>query len=151
MMSCNNIKNSPTNILKSITHRWDHDKKHINNVSKFRCRFDKIEVKCIFKPKYFNDILDHHPIKPIIGTPAVVDSIDNEQSFLDPWYHNLREIKIKEGIMVCFHYRIISHENNQRKLEQNYWYKKAGYTLHDLISSDYPEIVDYTLRDKFRK
>ena len=148
MMSCNNIKNSPDSILQSITHRWDHDKKHRSNIPKFRCRYDKIEVKCIFKPAYFNDVFDHHPRRPVIDDLNVVNSIDKSVSTLDSWHHNLREIDIKEGIMVCYHYRMISQENNQKKLEQNYWYIKDGYTHDDLMSSDHPEIVDFTLKKK---
>ena len=135
-------------LFPKLRHRIWLYQNNINNIPKFRCRYDKIEVKCIFKPAYFNDVFDHHPIRPVIDDLNVVNSIDNSVSKLDPWHHNLREIDIKEGIMVCYHYRIISQENNQKKLEQNYWYIQKGYTCDDLMSSDHPEIVDFTLKKK---
>ena len=51
MMSCNNRQKNPKSILLENTYRWNHNNKHPykNKVHKFRCRHDKIEVKCIFK------------------------------------------------------------------------------------------------------
>jgi hypothetical protein len=147
MMSCNSIKENPVSLLNTNIYRWNHDNKHINTASnepKFRCRYDKIEVKCIFKPKYFNDIFDHHPIDPNINNVKIVDSIQNNNSILSPFYSNLREIDIKEGYLLCYHYRIISIENCLNKIKNNIWYKK--YTLDDLLSNDYPEVIDETLK-----
>ena len=115
-----------------------------SNEPKFRCRYDKIEVKCIFKPIYFNDIFDHHPLNQNINNIKIVDSIQNNNSILSPFYSNLREIDIKEGYLLCYHYRIISIENCLNKIKNNIWYKK--YTLDDLLSNDYPEVIDETLK-----
>ena len=62
MMSCNSIEHNPKKLLETNVYRWNHDKTHINNSSraKFRCRYDSIEVKCIFKPKYFNTLEEYN-------------------------------------------------------------------------------------------
>jgi hypothetical protein len=149
IMSCNSIKNNPDSLLHTNIYRWNHDNKHINNKSseyKFRCRYNSIEVKCIFKPKYFKNIFDHHPINPITNNIKIVESINNTYQQLDCYYNNLREINIMEGYLLCYHYRIISIQNCLDKIKYNIWYKK--YTLQDLLSTDYPEIIDETLKNK---
>lgn len=148
MMSCNSITNNPESLLKTNIYRWNHDIKHINNNSKehkFRCRYKEIEVKCIFKPKFFDTITDHHPLKPNCDV-KIVESVRNTKQKLDPFYNKLREIDITEGYLLCYHYRIISIENCLNKIKNNYWYKK--YKLEDLLSNDYPEILDETLKYK---
>ena len=75
IMSSNSIVNDPKSLLQTNIYRWNHDKKHINNISdvnKFRCRYENIEVKCIFKPKYFDDIFDHNPILPNIKNIKII-------------------------------------------------------------------------------
>ena len=42
IMSCNNISKSPSSILNSLVHRWNHNKKHPYPKKKFACRYDKI-------------------------------------------------------------------------------------------------------------
>lgn len=148
MMSCNSIDKNPKEILNTNIFRWDHDKKHPSEIHKFRCRYDKIEVKCIFKPAYFDSIFDHNPLEPNIKNPKIVDSINNETSSLDPFHANLREHDISSGYLLCYHYRIISRENNHNKLKNNFWYIKNGYTENDLISSDHPDIIDRHLVNK---
>jgi len=60
----------------------------------------------------------------------------------------LRENDIENGILLCYHYRIISKENCINKLQNNLWYIQDGYTIDDLLSCDYPEIIDETLKYK---
>jgi hypothetical protein len=149
MMSCNKIVKNPKSLLHTNVFRWNHNKRHTNVMSdepKFRCRYDKIEVKCIFKPKYFEDLIDHHPIKPNIINPIVVNSINNKPHKLDSYYHNLRENDIENGFLLCYHYRIISVENCILKINTNIWYR--SYCLNDLLSNDYPEIIDETMKNK---
>lgn len=148
MMSCNSIENNPESLLKTNIYRWNHDIKHINNNSKepkFRCRYNQIEIKCIFKPKFFDNIFDHNPINPNTNV-KIVESIKNTEQGLSSFYNNLREIDISEGYLLCYHYRIISIENCLNKIKNNIWYKK--YKLEDLLSNDYPEILDETLKYK---
>jgi hypothetical protein len=147
MMSCNSIQNNPESLLKTNIYRWNHDNKHINNnsESKFRCRYEMIEVKCIFKPNFFDDLFDHHPLKSNYNT-KIVESVKNTEQPLNAFYNNLREIDITEGYLLCYHYRIVSIENCLNKIKNNLWYKK--YKLEDLLSNDYPEIIDETLKYK---
>ncbi len=151
MMSANKRDKNPTNLINETIDRWNHDKKHINTKSsehKFRCRYEKIEVKCIFKPSKFDNIWDHHPKSPI-GNFICVDSIYQNRSDLSPFYDNLREKDIKQAYLVCYHFRIISIENSNSKIKNNIWY--TSYTIDDLMSSDYAEIIDKTLVNKMIK
>jgi hypothetical protein len=145
MMSCNNIKNTPKSILETNIYRWNHDKKHPNKINKFRCRYNKIESKSIFKPKYFNDITDYNPINKTNNNDNIVESIHNTK-VNSIHYNNLREKDINNGYLLCYHYRIISIENSKKKINTNIWYK--NYSLNDLLSSDYNEIIDDTLKIK---
>ena len=152
MMSCNSLEKNPKSILNQITYRWDHDKKHPHPEGKFRCRYDKIEIKCIFKTDKFTSIKhDHYPEGSHEMSIIVVDGVDNNKQELDPFYDNLREKDIKNGYLLCYHYRIISKECSTDKLKNNLWYKQNGYTIDDLMSCDYPEIIDDTLKYKINQ
>ncbi|WP_179338048.1 glycosyltransferase family 2 protein [Winogradskyella ludwigii] len=152
MMSSNGLEKSPKSILKGNTYRWNHDLKHENEMSehqKFRCRYDEIEVKCIFKTKYFDAVWDHHPKSPTRKINLkIVDGIKKEKSRLTPFHYSLREKDIQQAYLLCYHYRIISVENCKNKLKSNKWYIDNGYNLDDLLSTDYPEVLDETLADK---
>ena len=74
--------------------------------------------------------------------------ISKKKQKLNAFYKNLRENDIKDGILLCYHYRLISKENSINKLKNNLWYRKNGYTINDLMSCDYPEIKDETLKYK---
>lgn len=152
MMSCNGVEESPKSILKTNTYRWNHDLRHVNKISKhnkFRCRYDQIEIKCIFKPKYFENIWDHHPKSPVKKSDlTIVDSVKNQPAELTPFYSNLREDDIASAYLLCYHYRIISVENCRNKLRNSKFYKKIKCDVNDLMSTDYPEIQEHNLRDK---
>lgn len=144
MIACNNKDKNPKSILLENIYRWNHDKKHPNKIHKFRCRYDKIEVKCIFKTNKFNKIDVHHPIEPV-GDNIIVDSIIKKEQKLKSYHNNLREEDIKNGYLLCYHYRIISKENCQNKLKK---YQYLKFKLEDLLETDYPEIIDETLKIK---
>jgi len=151
MMSCNGIKKSPRSILKTNVYRWNHDLKHENKLSyhkKFRCRYEKIEVKSIFKTTSFNELETHVPKDLNNKKLKYVDGVYNQKSKSGSSYAKLREKDVNEGHLLCYHYRIISLENNLKKLKNNKWYIDDGYTIDDLMSTDYPEIVDRTLMEK---
>jgi Glycosyl transferase family 2 len=153
LMSCNSIKKNPVSLLDTNVYRWNFDKKHANKETekhKFRCRYQAIECKCIFKPAFFHSLAfsDHHPSEPK-RNPIIVDSIVNQVRSLNAFYKNLREKDIEAGYMVCYHYRIISVQQCLHKIKTNVWYK--SYTIKDLLSSDYPEIIDETMRDKRKR
>jgi hypothetical protein len=151
MMSCNSIEKNPSSLLQTNIYRWNHDKTHENKITndyKFSCKYNVIDVKCIFKPKFFKNLTDHHPIlKDNIKNCNIVDSI-NKTPFqkLNAYYQNLREKDIENGFLLCYHYRIISIENCLNKIKYNYWYH--NYKLEDLMSNDYPEVIDETLKNK---
>ena len=159
MMSCNGKVKNPTYITQEITHRWNHNLKHPHPISKFRCLYDSIEIKSIFRPKYyefcpgkkapwggnFNIQNDHIPSSLRNYKNDKWNSINIKP--INSWrFIGLREKHIEIAYFVCFHYRVISHENNINKISTNTWYKK--YRVKDLDDYDYPEIVDFTVRDK---
>lgn len=153
LMSCNSINKNPISLLDTNVYRWDFDKKHENQVTdkrKFRCRYQEIECKCIFKPAFFNSLLksDHCPIEPR-KEPIIVESVTNGLHPLNPYYQNLREKDISVAYLVCYHYRIISVEQCLHKIKTNMWYMK--YTVDELLSTDFPEILDETMRNKNKK
>jgi hypothetical protein len=97
MMSCNSIVENPKYLLQTNIYRWNHNNKHINNISnehKFRCRHKSIEVKCIFKPKYFDDIFYHHPINPVNNNVKIVDGVYNKYKKIDPFYNKKGNYKM---------------------------------------------------------
>jgi hypothetical protein len=95
----------------------------------------------------FNSIWDHHPKRPILRA-KIVDSIRNKPSNLTPFFQNLREKDICEAHLICYHYRIISRENSINKLKTNMWYKNDKFSIDDLMNTDYPEIIDETIKYK---
>ena len=156
MMACNNRKKNPEKILFEIIHRMNQDKRHHTNhkekekCMKFKCKFDSIEVKCIFKPEKFLSLWDHYPYEKVNQDCTVVNSIDlNSEKLENINYSNLREQGIKNGFLLCYHYRLISQENTLNKMKNNIWYKK--FTLDDIMRNDYPEIIDYTIKNKTSK
>lgn len=149
IMSCNSIKDNPTSLLKENIYRWNHDLRHENAVCtnlKFRCRYDTIEVKCIFKPAKFESLTCHYPLGANDAQVRCVDSVYNKPSAVDPYYQNLREADINVGYLLCYHYRIVSIEQCLQKIRTNLHYKT--YSLEDLLSFDYPELLDETMRLK---
>ena len=64
MMACGSIKRDPPSLLQNLCYRWNHDLRHPhpNNWHKGRCRYEKIEVKCIFKSEKFDYITWHYPV-----------------------------------------------------------------------------------------
>jgi len=89
--------------------------------------------------------LINHPKQPICNV-TIVEGVRNTEQRLDPFYPKLREKDIKEGYLLCYHYRIVSMDQCVDKIKDNVWYKK--YTLEQLMSFDHPEIKDTTLRNK---
>lgn len=149
MMACNSIKSNPRSLLRTNIYRWNHDVRHENNRSyenKFRCRYDTIEVKCIFKPRFFAGIYDHYPVNQNCKDISVVESIRNTKRKLDGFHEKLREIDISDGFLLCYHYRLVSIENCLDKIKNNVWHQK--FNLEDLLSNDYPELMDETLKNK---
>ena len=152
MMSCNKRDKDPPNILQHIVHRWNHDKKHPHptNWFKGRCRYNTIQVKCIFKSKIFNHITDHCPSIPSNGGSfRCVDGVYNRPYALNSSYANLREHDINNALLICHHYRVISRDSCKRK------YLNSGFSAYqgdwkNLWLCDYSEVIDKTLLIKSR-
>ena len=148
MMSCNQKIKNPESILLENTHRWNHDKRHLHGIEKFRCRYDSIEVKSIFKTSKFKLLDTHHPFNLKNKKTINVDSVYAQKRELGNTHSQLRERDIQNAYLVCYHYRIISFENCFNKLKNNFWYIKNNYSLDDLWSTDYSEVVDESLMIK---
>ncbi len=153
MMASNSREKNPSSVLLENIYRWNHDKRHVhpNGVRKFRCRYNQIEVKCIFKTDKWSVINDDHYPGKCSGSPSnrrIVDSIDNRPAKQMHEYSDLREHHINNGALLCYHYRVISKENSISKLKNNCWYSQARYTLDDINASDHSEIIDETLKYK---
>tara|TARA_B100000579_G_scaffold429109_1_gene440342 strand:- start:41 stop:853 length:813 start_codon:yes stop_codon:yes gene_type:complete len=148
MMSSNNRKKNPENLLEENIYRWNHNTQHFSQIYKFRCRYEKIECKTIFKTSVFSDISDHMPLKATIESPLYIESVNRKSSDSTMFYQRLREKDIKSGYLLCYHYRIISEENNLEKLINNIWYEGNKYILSDLKNSDYAEVRDLTMAYK---
>ena len=146
MMASNGLEDDPNNLLEELTYRWDHDLRHPQGVGKFRCRYDRIEVKSIFRPRAFSYFNDHHPIDPLIGNPKIVCGTDGGDAPLTPFKTNLQEFEINKAILICYHYRITSRSGLMRKIESNDFY--CDYDLEAVLSSDYRERVDLTMKHK---
>lgn len=149
MMASNNIKHNPESLLKTNIYRWNHDKRHPNplpHIKKFRCRYDEIEVKSIFKPNKYTQIKDHIPSDNTVPV-RTVDGVYNKP--INTYrYQNLREKDIKNAYFVCHHYRVVSLENNINKLRTNVHYIRWGVTLRDFQLTDHSEIQDETIKNR---
>jgi len=153
MMACNKREQNPPNILQHIVHRWNHNKRHPHPTgwNKGRCRYDNIQVKCIFKSKIFHYITDHCPHPPLKGiTFNCVDGVYNRFDNLNPCYKNLREKDINNAYMVCHHYRIVSKQNCRDKFINNGFASYRG-DFNKLWLCDYSEIEDNTLKTKSKQ
>lgn len=153
MMSSNKRAVDPPSILQHIVHRWNHDLRHPHpsGWAKGRCRYDEIEVKCFTRCSKFAHLTLHHPsdMKPN-DTVTCVDSIRNQPAKLDPFYKNLRELDIKTGFLLCYHYRVFSKQSVARKCLNNKLVNYQPQFMPHLLASDYADIVDETMSRKSR-
>ena len=154
MMAFNGIEQNPDCLLETNIYRWNHDKKHANlsGKRKFRCRYEEIEVKCVFKAASFEKCWDHGPVYGGLKKVKAVDGVYNQTASLlsysypsDPFYRKLREKNIAQAFLLCYHYRVTSKQDCVDKvLNSNFEdYKKID--PKDFIASDFPEVIDYTL------
>ena len=52
-----------------------------------------------------------------------------------------------DGYLLCYHYRTISKEFTKEKIKSSSIYKKKNITFDDIMSNDYPEILDERLKN----
>ena len=152
MFGSSGHRTTPKSILKSCVYRWNQDKKHphSHNSSNNKCRYEKIEVKSIFRPKKFKSLNNHHPENPVTDNINVVDGVHNQPSKLQTFHFNLREKDITTAIFTCNHYRYISREYMRQKcdvktIHSSYQTKNC---FRDLLTADYNEVLDRILADK---
>ena len=144
MSGLHNIEN-PKSILSSILYRHDQNIKHLYPVKKFKCTYNRIYCKSIFKPQYFEYIKDHGPPP---GDEIKYNGIDLQPNRISGYcIKKLRNHGIETGVFLCYHYRYISLQHARSKLNTNGWYINDGYTLEDLQAT-YPEIYDDTFLRK---
>jgi len=167
MFTRNERIENPKYVLLDTVWRWNHDlsHKHKYNSWKYRDRKGDIEVKCIWKPSHYCRLACHHPHGPTSENIISVDSIDKLPSSIHPHhgshYCNLSEEKIKRAYFTCNHYYCVSEEHAKQKCTTD---SISGYNtikhktfhhesniLENVLISDYPEIKDTLLKDKFEK
>lgn len=153
MMASGGREKDPDSLLTETVYRWDHDKRHPVAVwGKAQCKYEQIEVKCIFKAKKVTFIATHYPVVTEGLVMHVVDSIAGKPALLDLYHRNLRNKDIETGYLLCYHYRIMSQESVVRKIGANRKLKGEGgysaYTPDVIMSYDYAEVLDETLKLK---
>jgi hypothetical protein len=151
MMSSNGRKKNPKSILLENTYRWNHDLTHLiadKKYKKFTCRYNEIQIKCIFKTNEFDTIQVHCPHnrksnrKRLGVNSTTLDKVEIASSIVAP-----REKNIKNGYLVCYHYRLISKENTLAKIKKTQ-YKQ--FEWKEIQKYDYAEIKDETLKNKIK-
>lgn len=149
MMSCNKRETNPPSLLQGLTHRWNHNLRHNHprKWNKGRCRYNKIEVKAIFKSASVKSIDIHCP-KMLSPKHVAINSVYHNVINIQPFYDHLHEKEISHARMLCFHYRIFSKQACLEKFKNNKLdgYKSAGFD--DLWITDYPEKEEYAMREK---
>jgi len=66
-------------------------------------------------------------------------------------FDNLREKHIKNGYLLCYHYRIISSKNSVNKLKNSNFYNDGRFNIDTLTNAYLPEVKDETLKIKKNK
>ncbi len=157
MMAFNGIESNPSCLLEGNVYRWNHDKKHENSSGKrkFRCRYNEIEVKCVFKPRAFDSCWDHGPVAVSDENVCTVDSVYNRRAKIthernpsDPFYEELTEKDISQAFLVCYHYRATSKQHSLEKLKDSGFEDYKKLEARDFLDSDFAEIEDLTLSQK---
>ena len=149
----NGRNKNPQNVLIDTTWRWNHDLKHPHpsNWEKGCCKYDKIEVKSIFRTSKFKELVTHCP-KGAIGNVKIVDGVDKILPYEDEvqiWYHNLREENIERAYLTCNHYRTISKQQMKQKSDDSHLPLYRINNCYELqLQSDYSEVEDTLLKNK---
>ena len=88
---------------------------------------------------------DHGPEES--GQKNVCDSV-YKKPISSTLYKNLREKDIRDGYMLCYHYRIVSKNNVRKKIRLSHFYNT--FNFEDIIFTDYNEVEDTHLQQKFK-
>lgn len=159
LFGSNGMDRNPKQVLTETTWRWNHDLKHPHpeeslKVWKHRCcKYDRIEVKSIFRASKFNKLTTHCPSEPI-GDVNIVDGVDNISNYMgepetEIWYHNLREDSIERAYLACNHYRNISLEQMEQKANDSHLpLYRVDNCVELQLMSDFSEKEDVTIKQK---
>ncbi len=159
MFGSNGQDENPKQVLTDTIWRWNHDKKHPHpkeamKIWKHRCcKYDKIEVKSIFKTEAFAKLTTHCPSNPTREI-NIVDGVDNIQNYMNEpeteiWYHNLREESIDRAYLACNHYRNISKEQMKQKADDSHLPLYRVENCYELqLQSDFSEKKDEFIKNK---
>ena len=159
MFGSNGQDKNPKQVLTDTIWRWNHDKKHPHpkeamKIWKHRCcKYDKIEVKSIFKTEAFAKLTTHCPSDPTRKI-NIVDGVDNIQNYMNEpeteiWYHNLREESIDRAYLTCNHYRNISKEQMRQKADDSHLPLYRVENCYELqLQSDFSEKKDEFIKEK---
>lgn len=158
MFSFNGRREDGTDLIDEYVHRWDHDKKHPHprNDEKNRCRYHRVECKAVFRCDSFASLKNpHRPTDPVRRAVRMRESVRNTPHY-SALYPNLRERDIQVAIMLCNHYRFTSLANIREKCTTasfNKYNKMSRTTPEECVAncaaSDYPEVVDTFLKNKW--
>ncbi|MFK7802337.1 MAG: glycosyltransferase family 2 protein [Anaerolineae bacterium] len=156
MMSSGGRDKDPSSLLHETVFRWNHDRRHPVAVwGKGSCKYEMIEVKCVFKPENVVFVSTHYPIEFEGAKFAVVDSVQGRPAPLNSVHLDLRNKDIEVGYLLCYHYRIMSKESAIRKINASQKLKGHGgyssYSSEMIMAYDYAEILDETLKLKSQK
>ena len=159
MFGSNGQDENPKQVLTDTIWRWNHDKKRPHpkeamKIWKHRCcKYDKIEVKSIFKTEAFAKLTTHCPSNPTREI-NIVDGVDNIQNYMNEpeteiWYHNLREESIDRAYLACNHYRNISKEQMKQKADDSHLPLYRVENCYELqLQSDFSEKKDEFIKNK---
>jgi len=162
MMSCYG-KMNPQSILNNNIYRINYDKnynfkcKSLKGKNKFSIQNSgkQVQTKTIFKCSKFNGVhdkqnpSDHYPVFPTNNNLKIINSVNlNIMDIEQKDCNIINEKSIKNSILLCYHYRIISEEHALNKMNTNNWYKENGYTLQDLTNNQSKDTIDLTLKNK---
>ena len=159
MFGSNGQDKNPKQVLTDTIWRWNHDKKHPHpkeamKIWKHRCcKYDKIEVKSIFKTEAFAKLTTHCPSDPTRKI-NIVDGVYNIQNYMNEpeteiWYHNLREESIDRAYLACNHYRNISKEQMRQKADDSHLPLYRVENCYELqLASDFSEKKDEFIKNK---
>ena len=159
MMAFNGIETNPDLLLETNVYRWNHDLRHgpASKQGKLRCRYEEIEVKCVFRTASFESCWDHGPVYDGSRAVRAVDGVHGRAASLlhaglpsDPYYANLRERDIAQAALLCFHFRVVSRQQCVDKTTGSHIRGYRTMSAEDLMACDFPEVIDDTLRLKSR-
>jgi len=153
MMACNGREKNPKKLLEELTYRWDYDKIHTNPYKWNQGDYweKRILGKSITRANVIKRMLVHKPTVNNLYTLRSASGATGKIDSYDIWHENYGNEALENSVLVCYHYRIYSRESVRRKIK--YFKKFREYrsnkpTEKILMRTDYPEIIDETMKNK---